>query len=81
LAVNQLGRWEQVVHGEPGFLYDLVAWRGCFKKLVESEALREHMSAEAARNFWKRAIHAEMRHIHRSPLENLVNARRRRKGS
>lgn len=84
LSTAVFGVKEQVVHGETGFLYefdDQASWSEHFKNLVEDDALRDRMSADAARGFWKLTTHAEMLHVYRSVLQNLVDHRRRMKGS
>jgi len=81
LSTAVFGVQEQITHGETGFLYpfdSMDPWTEHFTLLVMDEKRRAHMSADAARSFWKLTTHAEMLHSYHARLMQMMAAKRAR---
>jgi glycosyltransferase involved in cell wall biosynthesis len=83
LSTAVFGVKEQVRSGESGYLYefnDMGAWSGHFSTLVEDDALRERMSVQARRAFWKLEGYNEMLHSYKCVIDHLLTAKESEKG-
>lgn len=75
LSTAVFGVKEQVRHGDSGFLYefnDMENWSKHFTALIEDGVLRERMSQQARRAFWKLEGYNEMLHSYKCVIDHLL---------